>query len=281
MGKNVILRAIPLILAALLLASLWGCARDPHAGMVSVADGTGGEMWVPLHRELPVAAFKETDFVPAGEYIDYTGIVYEASRGIDVSEHQGVIDWNAVRADGVEFAVIRAGYRGYSEGSLNTDATCFANLEGAKAAGLRGGVYFFSQATDVAEAQAEADYLLALLNGVELELPVFFDWERIDPMEDSRTAETTGEVITACASAFCEKVKSAGYDAGIYFYRSLGYLEYDLSALKGLIFWAAAPGDYDDFYYEHTLWQYSYTGQVNGIEGSVDLNLMYRAAVGT
>lgn len=275
MRKQLITRALPVLLAALLLLTVSGCARDPHEGMVSVHDGTGGQMWVPLYEELPVAKFAETDFVPSGGYIDYTGAVYRDSRGIDVSEHQGAIDWNAVAADGVEFAIIRAGYRGYSEGSLNTDATFYANIAGARAAGVDVGVYFFSQAIDTAEAEAEADYLLGILDGAELDLPVFYDWERIDPMENSRTAEVTGETVTACALAFCDRVAAAGYDTGVYFYRSLGYFEYDLRRLAGLTLWAAAPGSYADFFYEHEIWQYSYTGQVAGIEGDVDLNLRF------
>lgn len=266
------------LVTAVLFAGLTfaaGCAADPYSDMVLVPDGGGGEMWVPRHDELKEAALAPEDFLNAGEYIDYEDERYIGLRGVDVSEHQKEIDWNAVAADGVQFAIIRAGYRGYSEGGLNEDLFFRANMEGAAAAGIKTGVYFFSQAVTPEEAEEEAAYVLGLIDGFSPELPVFYDWERIGNSDSSRSIGMTGAQITQNCLAFCKKIDDAGYESGVYFYRSLGYLEYELNELADLTFWVAAPGEYDDFYYEHTLWQYSYAGAVDGISGSTDLDIMY------
>lgn len=274
------LKGLAAVLAALLLMSLGACGPkeyiDPHAGMVRVADGRGGEMWAPLYEDVPAADFSAEDFSAAGSYIDYAGT---ALRGIDVSEHQGEIDWQAVRDDGVEFAIIRAGYRGYSEGLLYEDAFFRANIEGARAAGLKVGVYFFSQAVDTAEAVEEAEFLLGIIGSYTLELPVFFDWELVAEVGETRVDAVDGQTLTDGCLAFCATVESAGYRAGVYFYRSLGYYDYELDRLTNLVFWVGAPGSAPDFYYEHAIWQYSFTGAVGGIAGGTDLNLLFETAL--
>ena len=133
----------------------------------------------------------------------------KAAQGIDVSVYQGEIDWPAVAASGIDFAMIRAGYRGYSQGTLQLDERFQANMEGALAAGLDVGVYFFSQATTVAEAEEEADFVLEAIRSYPIRYPVVFDWEFITSGE-ARTDGMTGHGITQCAAAFCELVSVAG-----------------------------------------------------------------------
>jgi len=273
-------RYTALFSAALLLLCLCSCGPvsyvDPHEGEVSVSDGKGGEMWVRFYDDIPVSSFSSDEFSSDGAYIDYNGTQYEALRGIDVSEHQGEIDWQAVRDDGVEFAIIRAGYRGYSEGQLFEDAYFRANIEGALSAGLKVGVYFFSQAVNVTEATEEAKFLLDTIKDCDLSLPVFFDWEKVTEVGVTRVDDVDGTTLTDCCLAFCSTVQTAGYEAGVYFYRSLGYYDYELDRLKDLVFWVGAPGTSPDFYYRHTMWQYSFSGTVGGIEGGTDLNLLFR-----
>lgn len=269
--------------AAFMLVSVFlllcGCQKevyvDPHEGMVSVPNGGGGQMWVPLYEELPVSSFKADEFHSDGEYINYSGDDYKALRGIDVSEHQQEIDWAAVKNDGVEFAIIRAGYRGYSEGQMFEDKFFRANIEGALAQDIRVGVYFYSQAINTDEAAEEAMFLLSLIEGYDVTLPVFYDWEHVSNVGVTRCDDVDGKTITDCCLAFTDIISKAGYEAGVYFYRGLGYTQYELNRLGDLIFWAAAPGVAPDFYYAHRIWQYSYTAQVSGIEGDTDLNLMF------
>ena len=197
-----------------------------------------------------------------------------ARAGIDVSTHQKDIDWQAVAEDGVDFAILRLGHRGYTEGGLFLDQTFEQNLQGALNAGLEVGVYFFSQAITSEEAEEEADYVLDALNGQELAFPVAFDWESI-PGDKARTDGMDGEELTRCAAAFCKRIKDAGYRPAVYFNQTQGYLCYDLRELTDYDLWLAEYDTTPDFYYHFDLWQYSHTGRVNGIKGDVDLDLAF------
>lgn len=198
----------------------------------------------------------------------------QAKAGIDVSTHQKDIDWQAVAADGVEFAILRLGLRGYTEGGLFLDETFAQNLQGALDAGLEVGVYFFSQAVTPQEAEEEADYVLDILDGQELTFPVAFDWESI-PGDEARTDGLDGETLTRCAAAFCRRVEAAGYRPAVYFNQTQGYLRYDLRELTDFELWLAEYDAVPDFYYHFDLWQYAHTGRVDGIRGDVDLDLAF------
>ncbi len=205
------------------------------------------------------------------------GIV-KSQVGIDVSEHQGNIDWNAVASDGIRFAFVRVGNRGITEGTISADNRYTANLTGARAAGLRVGVYFYSQATSVAEAREEADFVLGLLGGEALELPIAFDHER-DLTQYARGNDVDRETLTAAAVAFCERVEAAGYASMVYGNRS-DMARYDLSDLGNRNIWFA---EYDAAYPSlnttFSLWQYSNNGVVNGIDGSVDMDILFTDAL--
>lgn len=232
---------------------------------------------VQIHPGIGVNILSEKDFSVDGRgrvFCRVNGV--EARSGVDVSYYQGAVDWEKVKADGIDFALIRLGYRGYSEGKLNLDQRFEENFANAKAAGLEVGVYFFAQATTPEEAEEEADFVLSVLNGRALDYPVVYDWETIDHDESARTEGMTGEQIAACAAAFSDKIKEAGYQPMVYFNTSLGYLQLDLSQIKEHPFWLAQYQPYPDFYYRFDLWQYTHEGQVDGIAGHVDLNLDLR-----
>lgn len=200
-----------------------------------------------------------------------------SKTGIDVSTHQQEINWQAVAEDGIDFAILRLGYRGYTEGGIFPDQHFERNLKGALDAGLDVGVYFFSQATTPEEAEEEADFVLSAIEGYELTYPVAFDWEIIAPGNNARTDGLDNDTLNRCAAAFCERVQEAGYTPAVYFNQTLGYLRYDLRELTDYVLWLAEYDTAPDFYYHFDLWQYSHTGQVAGIEGDVDLDLDLRA----
>lgn len=278
--------------AVLLLAALLGCNSrepvqaspefvpeptptvDPHAGEVLVPDGAGGFMWVKDATELTVFAPDMDDFTVADQRVVYAGDDLSLRLGVDVSAYQHEIDWQAVAADGVEFAFIRCGYRGYSAGALNRDDMFQENIEGALAAGLDVGVYFFSQAVTAEEAAEEAAFVLDMLSGYNVTLPVFYDWEEITG-DEARTDDLDGQTLTACALEFCRQIEAGGYRSGVYTYMNLAYFTYDLNQFKDVTLWVADPGSRPEFYYDHDFWQYSFTGSVAGIEEDVDLNVMY------
>lgn len=207
-------------------------------------------------------------------YLSYSAGPF--TRGVDVSAHQKEVDWRRVAATGMDFAMVRAGYRGYTSGGIVKDAWFDANMRGALANGLQVGVYFFSQALTPREAEEEARQLLEWIRDYPVTYPVVFDWEEQDK-EGSRTQGTDGNTVTACALAFCKVIEDAGYLPMTYgsprkVYSGGIQLEY----LQDYPFWLAhytkdtAP---TSFRYNYQMWQYSSTGQVDGIEGNVDLNI--------
>lgn len=219
--------------------------------------------------DLPLNQYDKSLFVPENGRISYQN----ASAGIDVSSHQGEIDWQAVKEDGIDFAIIRAAYRGYTNGDLSMDPCFRENLKGAMDGGLAVGVYLFSQAVSIEEAEEEANFLLECLDGAELDLPVYYDWEPIDA--ESRTEDTTGREVTDFALAFCQIIEENGYKAGVYFNESMGYSFFRLPELKKYDFWLAQYLSVPDFYYDFAMWQYSASGEVAGIQEPVDMNLRF------
>ncbi|MBQ5331769.1 MAG: glycoside hydrolase family 25 protein [Oscillospiraceae bacterium] len=195
--------------------------------------------------------------------------------GIDVSSYQQNIDWQAVKADGVEFAIIRMGYRGYETGQLCEDKYFRRNLEGAASAGIGTGVYFFSQAITEEEAAEEADYVISLLKetGAELSFPVIFDWEFPTDEGPARTEGLAGEMQTLCCRTFCDKIRAAGYEPMYYSTINTALFRYDMGELSDIPLWIAEYSKECNFTYNYKMWQYSCSGVVDGIEGLVDLNI--------
>lgn len=200
---------------------------------------------------------------------------YTIRKGIDVSEHQGDIDWGQVKAAGYDFAFLRIGYRGYGEqGTLCADAKFQQNIVNAHNAGVEVGVYLFSQAISEDEALQEAGLVLEQLQGHSLELPVVFDPERIRD-DAARTDNVTGEQFTKNTVLFCEKMKEAGYQPMIYSNMVWEAFEYDMEALADYPIWYADYEPVPQTPYYFSFWQYSEKGSVDGIAGNVDLNVQF------
>ena len=200
-----------------------------------------------------------------------------ARFGIDVSEFQGEeIDWKQVRDSGVEFVIIRLGYRAYGEsGELVLDAMYEDNIKGALDAGLDVGVYFFSQAVSAAEAVEEADFVLEHLKPYEITGPVVYDTEEIK-WDTARTDNNTKQEFTNYCKVFCDAVEHAGYDPMIYSNMKWMAFTLDMSELSGYDFWYADYHDVPQCPYDYKIWQYSEEGVVPGINANVDLNLWFQ-----
>ena len=201
-----------------------------------------------------------------------SGVLGQKERGIDVSKFQGNIDWNAVKADGITFAIIRCGYRGYGSGALVEDSTFRRNIQGATAAGIKVGVYFYSQAIDEAEAVQEASMVVSLVQGYSLPYGVYFDTEKVAG-DTGRADGISAAQRTANAVAFCEAIQAAGYKAGVYSYASWFYNNLNFANISKYRTWIAQYRDTLDFAYSYNIWQYTSQGRVNGISGNVDMNL--------
>jgi GH25 family lysozyme M1 (1,4-beta-N-acetylmuramidase) len=197
-----------------------------------------------------------------------------ALLGVDVSHHQQKIDWGRVAADGIDFAMIRVGYRGAEQGTLQEDTFFKDNITGAAAAGLSVGAYFFSQATSEAEAVQEADYVVSALSSAAVTMPVVFDIEEVDGSA-SRTDDLAPEQVTSFARAFCDRIAEAGYTPMIYANTRWFIARMDLKELSGYGKWLAQYFEYPAYPYEFEMWQYTNTGRVDGIKGDVDMNLAF------
>ncbi|MBR6781225.1 MAG: glycoside hydrolase family 25 protein [Clostridia bacterium] len=278
-------RLLPLLILIFVLTGFNACRWNPNllseqttyaAEPITEADYSIHDMTgkrIPYYN-VSKAMFDPELFMRTSDgRVVYNDAASVAFAGVDVSVHQDDIDWQAVRNDGISFAFIRAAYRGYgTKGKINTDENFRKNVEGALAAGLHVGVYFFSQAVNEKEAVEEADYILSLIKGYPLTYPIVFDWERYD-IEESRTYTTDSKTVTACAKAFCDRIRDAGYRPMIYLNCEIGYFDYDLEVLQEYDCWLAQYNDKPTYYYHYTIWQYTESGKVDGIDGPVDLNI--------
>ena len=247
-------------------------------GKILIYDSYVGYGWVPVLSGVKTNEYRQEDFSIDENYrMKYVKDGEESSYfGIDVSSFQGDIDWNAVRSDGVEFAILRIGVRGYGEeGNIRFDEKFEQNYENAHKAGVDLGVYFYSQAISVDEAVEEAKFVLEKLDGRPLEYPIVFDWEPVDPNTAEgtpRTEDVMPGTLTLGARAFCETVKDAGYDAMIYTNKKMAYIKYDMRQLADYPVWLALYSTDLTYYYDFDIWQYGF-GRVDGIEGDVDLDI--------
>ena len=247
---------------------------DPHAGQVLINDGAN-EVWITPAEGVEASPFTADDFRELGGLPCYVGSDYTALQGIDICEFQSPVDWERVKADGIDFAILRCGGRRYGDSGLLYDDDAFTeNVSGAQRVGIQVGAYFFSQAITPEEAKEEAEAALAALDGRDITLPVFFDWER-PADEGARTHTLALSSLTKIARAFCDTIKSGGYTPGIYFNRQLGYYAYDWSQLSDCARWVADPNDWPDFYYDFDFWQYSFGGEIDGINIQTDRDLMF------
>lgn len=240
---------------------------------------------IPVREGRQPSRLYQGDFVWDGDRLEYIGSDFSTRFGIDVSAYQNraseneTIDWQAVRNDGVEFAMVRIGLRGYSSGKISEDAYYRQNIEGAMAAGIETGVYFFAQAITVEEAIEEADFVIERLRGLNINGPVAYDWE----MHDSsyRVYGTTPEMATACAIAFCKRIQEAGYTPMIYAGSYVSYVKYDQGAIAPYLCWypeyksESSEKLCPTLYYQPDYWQFSSKCSIAGIGGNVDVNIQF------
>lgn len=235
-----------------------------------------GEYTVP-NISVKFQKYKDSNFYSENGLKYYIEGEKRSKAGIDVSYAQKEIDWNKVRASGIDFAMIRAGFRGYESGKLNTDDYFDRNMTGAQAAGVETGVYFFSQAVNESEAEEEARYVLELIKRYNVTYPVAFDWEPISG-DAARTDGISGEVLNQCALAFCRTIEENGYKPVIY--ASLNLLrekfeKYSVDIISGYDLWLAEYKNLPEFPYHFKMWQYSDEGIIDGINRHTDINVYF------
>lgn len=232
---------------------------------------------VPINRDLKLNHYEEENLniLETGEYQYLQNGEVVSYKGIDVSQHQGAIDWKRVADDGVKFAFIRAAYRLYgTTGKLLADANFDANIKGATENGIKVGVYVFSQAITPEEVLEEANLVLEKIAPYNVECPVVYDVETISG-DDGRMNAISLEDRTNYALLFCQTIEQAGYRPMIYYNTEMGAVRLDLETLENYDKWFAAYTDEFYYPYAYDVWQYSSTGTVAGIKGDVDLNISF------
>nr|MCR5279668.1 hypothetical protein [Lachnospiraceae bacterium] len=195
-----------------------------------------------------------------------------AALGIDVSVYNGSINWAKVKQSGVSYAIIRCGFRGSSVGGLVEDKNFAANIKNATDAGMKVGIYFFTQAVSEAEAIEEASMCLSLVEGYKLSYPIFIDVEGSGGRADSLDKASR----TAIINAFCRTITNAGYKAGVYANKNWFTNNINVSELTSYTIWLAQYATQPSYTASrYDIWQYSSKGTIDGISGNVDLNLSY------
>ncbi len=243
----------------------------------------GGYSFFPIQENLKKHHYVYENFVSQADnemvYTNDNGDTL-STKGIDVSKHQGKIDWKKVAGDDVSYAFIRSGFRGSSEGKLVEDEFFKDNIEGALDNDIQVGIYFYTQATTEEEAREEAEFVLDLIEPYDVSYPVVLDLEEATS-STARTAEMTKEEHTKVAIAFCETIQAAGYTPMIYGNLKTFMIMLDMEQIEDYDKWFAYYDTSVYFPYEFAVWQYSAKGSIEGIKGDVDMNICLKDYAGT
>ncbi len=256
-------------------------ALETNTAIINVQEDDAGRFTYEARRGIlsKASATKPSDLIHNSRYAED----YVITDGVDVSKYQTKVDWEAVAADGIEFVLIRLGFRGYAAaGNMAIDKYYEQHITAAQDAGLKVGVYFFTQALNTQEAVEEAEFVLKNLEGIELDAPVYLDIETIDFAANGRLdkAKLSAEEHTANCLAFCETIENAGYKAGVYANKE--WLNNKLNSEKiaeKYEIWLANYTNKATYEGEYQTWQYTSQGTVAGIPGTVDLNVRYSRMV--
>lgn len=241
-----------------------------------VLASSGSIRFIPINRELKQSTLKQENLniLETGEYQYLQDGQVISHKGIDVSSHQGDINWNQVAEDGVEFAIIRVGFRGYGkEGKLVQDEKFEKNIKGAIDAGIKVGVYFFSQAINDEELQEEARMVLDSIAPYQIDCPIVYDVEKVSG--NGRMNNISVEERTRLTLKFLEIIENNGYQPMIYHNTEMAALMIDIAAFEKYEKWYASYNQTMFYPYEYKIWQYSEKGKVKGIKGDVDLNICF------
>lgn len=230
----------------------------------------------PVESNLVKNTYDWSKLKKDGSFLSYDDENYTSMQGIDVSSHQEWIDWEKVKKSGIQFAYLRVGYRGYETGIIHKDTYFDYNIQSCIKYGIQVGVYFFSQATTMDEAREEAEFTLSQIKNYQIDLPVCYDIEQAGEGK-GRVDQLSKETWTENAVTFLHVVQNAGYKAMNYNSASLFEDYFQLEYMQEFDTWVAHYNtDYPNYPYTFLIWQYSCTGQVDGIDGDgTDMDIMF------
>lgn len=241
--------------------------------MVVRPDGT--EQWIMINSYLNKNSYQTVGFVYEDPVMKYFENGDKVSKlGVDIDKDSGTVDFNKLKKDGVEFVMIRIGYRGYESGQIAIDEKYFDNIQKANEAGLAVGVYFESQAVTVEEAREEAEFVIMNLVEMRVTYPVVFDLGLV-ANDTSRIDNLPKTQLTEITNAFCGRIKEVGYKPMVYGNKYWLLRKIDLTMLGDYDIWLSQNGETPDYPYEFSMWQYKSDGSVSGISGDVNMNISF------
>ncbi len=244
---------------------------DGYRTLVTFKDGS--REWVAINDSIPANRYEPISFIRHGNIMKYFMEDKEVSyAGVRISEESGAVDFEKLKAGGIDFCMIKAGTRGYSTGKIVADEAFKENVEKADAAGLDVGVYFCSQAITVEEAREEASMVLKSMEGLDIKFPVGFDMNDIIN-DESRTDDLSGNDRTKIARAFMEVIEGAGYHPVLYGDKSWLICELNPAKLSEYDVWYGEHGDIPDYPYKFTMWEYSDSVKIDGISGYARMSI--------
>lgn len=246
---------------------------DGKHTLIEYSDGT--KEWVVISPYLPKNTYDFTKFVNNDSQMKYMEDGKKVSfLGADISKYQGDVDFYQLKDAGIDYVMLRVGARGYGSGQILMDEYFTANIQKATEAGLDIGVYFYSQAITPEEAVEEANLVIQSLEGYKIQYPVAFDMEYVE--NDTARVETlTRADKTTITKAFLDTIQTAGYRPMLYGNKEWLIKRIDLSKLTAYDVWLSQVKDVPDYPYKFAMWQYTTSGEVNGISGYADLNVCF------
>lgn len=241
--------------------------------MVVRPDGT--QQWIMINSYLEKNTYKEEGFVYEEPVLKYFENGDKASwLGVDISKENGEPDFSKLKKAGVDFVMVRMGYRGYESGKIALDEEYFDNIQKANEAGLSVGVYFESQAITTDEALEEAEFVIANLIEMKVTYPVVFDLGLVSN-DTSRIDNLPKSQLTEITNTFCNRIREAGYKPMVYGNKYWLLRKLDLTMLGDYDIWLSQSGQTPDYPYEFAMWQYSSTGTISGVSGDLNMNISF------
>lgn len=248
---------------------------EEHVNQTSIIYEDGSVEWLTINPYLTKNKYQNTGLVYLAPIMKY----YENSErisyaGVEIGKEQGFVDFNDIRKAGVSFVMIRLGYRGYESGKLVLDDYFINNMKGAKDAGLQIGVYFYSQAKTIEEAEEEAEFVIEYLKDYEVSYPIVFQMGEMED-EKSRTDDLTKSERTKIITTFLNKIKEKGYIPMIYANKQWLLKMCELQLLIDFDIWLDQEGDVPDYPYKFSIWKYSGKENIKGISGNAKMLISF------
>lgn len=246
---------------------------DGNHFLLKYADGT--EEWLKINPRWEKNTYDVTNIISSDGRLKYYSDGKKVSFiGVDISRYQKEVDFEKVKQDGIDFVMIRLGARGYKSGELQLDEYFLTNIQKAKEADLDIGIYFYSQAITSQEALEEATLVLDNIKEYQITYPIAFDMEFVEN-DSSRVETLTNDERTAIAATFLNHIKAAGYTPMLYGNPEWLLKRMDVSKFTESCIWLSEEADIPTYPYRYEMWQYTKQGQVEGIDGFVDLNISF------